>query len=489
MNSSTEVTSGSVLRQANYALVAAAAILIVQGLFRTDTSEDLLAYLLVVVAAILPSALWIRAGAPGIPVLPVAALPYVVYFALPLMRGSEAVLEYSALEIFRAGATVSLFLVVATVSSWVLAGRPRPNRSVPLDTVAAPRLTKLILIGLALGAALQATLLSGSLPDVGSFFGLLRGIVFTFTTVACYLLGVARARGLLLGKAWLVAVTLLIVLILLSWSTLFLVAGIMYALTAVMGFVIAGKRVPWAILVVGFIAITVLHVGKAEMRKNYWEQGTNVVSGYSVAQLPQILVEWIGAGMTALISGAEMGDALGRASLIQMLLRVQRVTPDSIEFLEGETYALLPQMLVPRFVDPDKITSQAGMNLLNIHYGIQSERATYTTAVGWGLVPEAFANFGYAGVIGVALIVGILCGALTRWSAGAPTVSLPVLFAIGAMANLINMEADLANLATTMAQSAAAVLLLLGVFKALSGREKNLRTPRVFPVVVPRKRS
>ena len=39
-----------------------------------------------------------------------------------------------------------------------------------------------------------------------------------------------------------------------------------------------------------------------------------------------------------------------RASLVHILLLVRRATPDFIPYLEGETYALLPSMLVPRFV-------------------------------------------------------------------------------------------------------------------------------------------
>jgi hypothetical protein len=345
---------------------------------------------------------------------------------------------------------------------------------------AAPRLPNLIFVGLSLGIAYQVALIAGWFPDLGSFFGLVRSIVYTFTSVACYFLGVARARGLLTGSRWTVALAELIILILLSWSSLFLVGGIMYALTAAMGFVIVSKRVPWAVALVGLLAVTLLHAGKAEMRKNYWEEGNNFVSGYSIAMFPNLMVEWVRAGIVGLTSDAEVTDALGRASLVHMLLRAQRLTPDSVAYLDGETYALLPQMLVPRFLDPDKLTSQAGMNLLNIHYGLQSERDTTTTAVGWGLVPEAFANFGYSGVIVLGFLIGGLCGTLTRWSAKASAVSLPSLFALAAMVNMINMEADLSNLVTSMAQSAGAMLALFFLIRQLVGQEKKRGSVRTY---------
>ena len=94
-------------------------------------------------------------------------------------------------------------------------------------------------------------------------------------------------------------------------------------------------------------------------------------------------------------------------------------------------------------------------------------------AIGWGLVAEAYANFGYSGVIGVALILGIVCGVLTRWSVGASPISLAALVAIAAMGCLINMEADAANLLTTMTQSAIAVFILYTIFTTLTGREQK----------------
>ena len=63
-------------------------------------------------------------------------------------------------------------------------------------------------------------------------------------------------------------------------------------------------------------------------------------------------------------------------------------------------------MLVPRFINPEKQVSQYGMSLLNIRYGLQTQEETQKTAIGWGLLTESFANFGYLGVIGVGFCWG-----------------------------------------------------------------------------------
>ena len=70
-------------------------------------------------------------------------------------------------------------------------------------------------------------------------------------------------------------------------------------------------------------------------------------------------------------------------------------------------------MLIPRFLDPEKIASQAAMNLLNIRYGLLTAEETQKTAAGWGLVAEAYANFGRLGVIGVGFVLDCCAGLLS----------------------------------------------------------------------------
>lgn len=336
-------------------------------------------------------------------------------------------------------------------------------------------------MGLALGLAYQVALISGALDGLGGFLGLLRSVISTALVVACYFLGVARARGLLRGASWTLAIAGLCGVIALAWSSFFLVTGVAFILAAGLGFIITRKRIPWITVAVVFVVVSILHAGKAEMRAKYWERGTNSGGVYSVAQLPDIAAEWVSAGVRERLSGSGGQSAIDRTSLLPLLLRAQRLTPQHIDFLKGDTYALLPGMLVPRFLSPGKTASQAGMDLLNIRYGILSTEGVTSTAVGWGLIAEAWANFGYLGEIGVGLFVGLLAGALSRWSAGASPVSRPTLFAIAAMITLLNLEADLAGLLTSLLQSFAAVLIFLGFFEFLSRRKRARlmsRSPR-----------
>ena len=448
-------------------LAVAIGLLVLLGLVLANSVEQLLAYLIVLSAAVLPSVLWIRMGALGIPILPVVSLAYIPYFGWPALSGSEGTLDYTAWEILRSALTVALFLVTATVAWRQMAGRVHSQHAIAPDQVDASRVVRLVLSGLLVGILFHIGIISGWLIWVGSFFGLVRIVAVTFVTVACFLIGVTRAQGLLRGNAWAVAIGGVGLLMVLAWSSLFLVGGMVYGLALALGYVIVARRIPWLALGAVLVTVTILHAGKAEMRGKYWMQDSNYGGVSSVVQLPGFAAEWVGEGISAISTGEIGQSVLERTSLLQMILRVQRDTPDHVDFLRGETYSLLPAILVPRFIDSDKPASQVGMTLLNIHYGILSVEAAEVTAIGWGLVAEAYANFGYLGVIGIALILGAFCGTLAVWSAHAEIVSLPTLASIATMMALVNLEQDFIALFSTLYQSFIAVFIFYHAYRSL----------------------
>jgi hypothetical protein len=243
-----------------------------------------------------------------------------------------------------------------------------------------------------------------------------------------------------------------------AWSSLFLVGGMIYLLSTGLGYVLASKRLPLLAFGILFAVVSILHAGKGEMREKYWLSGTNY-GEISVAHLPGMLFEWVGDGVYALASGNSNSGVVDRASLIQMILLAESLTPEVIPYLGGETYAMLPSILVPRFIESDKPASQVGMELLNIRYGVLTAEGAAVTAVGWGLVAEAYANFGVAGVVGMAIALGAFCGALHAWSANARLISIPMLASIAAMMVLLNLEADFIQLFVSLFQSFIAVLI------------------------------
>jgi hypothetical protein len=453
------------LQSRRWLLAAAGFALIVAGALRAQSVEQFIGYVVVLLASVLPAALWVREGARGIPVFPVMASAYALYYAWPLLGGNQSTLDYTPGEMLLAGITVAGFLALATLV-WMLVVRagaiakPRPARP---DNPA--RVLRLQFAGLLLGVTFHTAIIYGWIQSIGSAFGLVRSLAVTFVMVSCFLVGVSRAKGLLRDKAWVAALCVVAVLVMVCFASLFLIGGVMYGAAVAAGYVMVTRHPPWRGLAAAALLITIMHAGKAEMRERYWQEDTNFGGISSALQIPGLIVSWVGAGLGALVSGEIGTSALDRASLLQMVLIAQTQTPEYVEYLDGETYAMLPSILIPRFIDEDKPATQIGMDMLNIRYGLLTIEGAATTAIGWGLIAEAFANFGYAGVALIALGIGLFCGLLANWSRDANIVSTPTLVSIAAMMGLLNLEADFLSLSTATMQSMFSALVFAWFYK------------------------
>lgn len=451
------------------ALAAAVVVLILVGLGWAESGQQLLAYFAVLATAVLPSVLWLRAGAPGIPVLPAVALAYVPYFAWPVLSGSESMLNYTLDEILRAGITVAGFLLTATIVWQVVAGRVRSHGQLLVDFVDATRATRFVLFALFMGVAYQAANSLGWLALLGSYYGLVRTIAGTFVTIACFLAGVMRGQGQLRGTPFVAAGAGVFLLIALSWSSLLLVGGIVYGLASLLGYVIVARRIPWRVVIPVLLAVTVLHAGKGEMRAKYWGGSYGEVPSYT--GVVGLMGEWVAAGLGAIARGEPGQSLIERTSLLQMVLLAQAQTPDSIDYLGGATYAMLPAILVPRFIESDKPASQVGMDLLNVSYGVLTIEGTATTAIGWGLIAEGYANFGYMGVFGVAVVLGAVCGLLALWNANATgLVALSNMSSVAAMMGLISVELDSIQLISSQLQSFGVIFVFSKLYRWIGMR-------------------
>jgi hypothetical protein len=449
-----------------FGFVAAAAL---SAIFAQDAPS----YLCVAIPSMLPLFLWLRSGAVGMPVLPLLSILFFIYYAVPIIR--HEVVAYDSGELLAAAATVGAFLIAASVASWPFYFRlpPRsPDRG--RIFVSDRRLVRLAFIGLCGGIAYHLATISGSLTWLESFNGLVRALVVTLALSACYLVGYARASRLLAGPRWLSYLGCLVALVILAWCNLFLVGGLMYCAAALLGYAATAKRIPWLAVAMTFAVLAVLHAGKFETRDKYWSLEASGLKDPSIAQIPEMMADWVSNGLDVLLAGnaRDSGDILERASLLQMVLLVQRETPDSVPFLSGETYGLLPLMVVPRFLEKDKTISQAGLNLLSVTYGLQRQEETVNTTIGWGLVAEGYANFGLWGVIGIGAVLGVLCGALTRFSADASANSLPMFLTIAATLALMDVEADFSYLIVTLVQTVIAMLVLIAPLTLLRSRRQ-----------------
>jgi hypothetical protein len=140
------------------------------------------------------------------------------------------------------------------------------------------------------------------------------------------------------------------------------------------------------------------------------------------------------------------------------------MTPDEVSFMDGETYAVIPILLVPRILYPNKPASHEGTYLLNIHYGFQTREATATTTIGWGLLNESYANFGYVGVGLLAVILGAYYAVVSRWAQRAPVLSFRSLFAIVVASYAFQTEIAAGVYVSALFQSICALLVVAALF-------------------------
>jgi hypothetical protein len=477
-------------RQLGFFFVAATVVLLLLSVF----AHDPIGYLCVTVPVLVPMFLWVNYGAFGIPVLPVVATLYYLYYALPLLIG-DTLQIYKTSELVWATLSVGAFLTAASLAAWPFlgaphrkAGRAPANRASryaqsikqrSLRNIAlADDLYRLIFLGLIAGTIFNAAAAAGKLGFLGNLTGAVRAGVIPLTYVACYLTGYARGAGLLTGGRWLLACGSFLALTVFSMSNLFLVGGAMNIAAIMLGYVLATKRLPWLGIIVAFAVLSILNAGKYAVRESYWAHNSQSVQNASLGQLPDILVDWFVEGISNVGSPSTLKrpSLLERTSLLHMVLAVQEATPKIIPYLEGETYAMLPQMLVPRFVDPEKIESQAVLNLLSVRYGRETAEDTAKTTIGWGMVSEGYANFGNLGVITVGAVFGVLCGFLMRLSATAGPTSIAMLIAIASTLTLCNVEADFSYIMVTLLQTMIGICLF-AVLPRLRARRHAMAVP------------
>ena len=414
----------------------------------------------IVLAAMLPAYLWAAGYRSGLPVLPLHATTLVWTFALPLVAGHPEIANYDPDEIAWSAAMVVLYTLVATVVWLLVARNPHAPRSkyyvLPND-----RGYLLLVLALALGGTFILLVVSHSLSMDAGMFGILRGVLLAFSAVACFVLAFRLGRReLSQGEKWGFAAAAALYLVA-QLSTIYLVGAIIGTISLLIGFSVGRRAIPWAVIIVATCFFGLLHSGKGEMRERYWDPEPQPIAWYAV---PGFLASWTASGVKVLVDPEDKlvsQPLYERISLVHLLLFVQRMSPDSIPYLMGETYAVVPHLLVPRVIDPDKPTSHAGTSILSVHYGFQSIEGTASTTIGWGLINEAYANFGAAGIVALAIFIGLLLGFAGRITIGAPIMSLANLVGVTFAATAIQTEFTMGVFSTVLFQSMVSLALVL----------------------------
>lgn len=412
----------------------------------------------------------------GLPLMPMIVIQTLVIYGMPILAGHEVILTYPPEFVLDSGVEVLVFDLVLAVAWWAGMTMLRPSPPVchaltQFNSKGVKGWARLgfgmiacatafeVLQGFGLTDALFAGLPSGIDPIVIALISVISACGFFLVSMV-----IAGTQTPVLEKAafW----GLLVANGMISSSDFILFSAAANIITVAIGFFWSKGRIPWRYLTIAMLSLSFLNTGKTTMRERYWENADSPGSKVTMVQLPAVFLEWIGASYDAILenrtgSRATANDAnpeanknqtlLDRVDNLQNLLFViDAVKTDHVKPLEGATYTLIPPLLVPRVLWPDKPRAHEGQVLLNVHFGRQDLNDTLTTYIAWGLLPEAYGNFGpIFGSVYLGAFLGLLFAWIENLSARKPVVSMEGFLALNLLMSLMNSFEMVASVLVT----------------------------------------
>jgi hypothetical protein len=410
--------------------------------------------LAIIVLAMLPSLMWAQRTTHEFPVFEVFMLTGINIYALPLLNGQSELQAYSESVVEQAAAVVLFFQIIAIVTHLAVRGRPRTTPFWAEEVISRDTGRylghALVLTTIYTGIATFSDLIPGDLgaPLRAVFYGL--GIISTFIQ------GRRWGQNDLSYQEKISFIINLALQVVFNFATLYLIAGISIIVLALLGYVSGGKRPPIVAMVITLPLIALLHNGKTAMREKYW--GKEATFAPTLSDLPGFFTEWIQDGLDLHQKTSLTTKLIERTSLFQIICLVVDSTPDRLPYLDGLTYGQIPGQFVPRFFWAEKPVAHISTYTLSIYYGLQRSEDTMKTTIAFGLLAEAYANFGFygAGILGAVFAFGFKKYGM--WASQSPILSCAGLLLVLLMAWSFQTELTLSIWLSSLFQATVAVL-------------------------------
>jgi hypothetical protein len=417
--------------------------------------------MVILALAMLPGLLWAKGGGRQLPMFEVLMLTSASTYALPLLSGRESLRLYPSSLVTYAALTVIAFQATAEMTYYslkILPGRgPIYSREVIISEI-----NRYIGYGLWLTTAYTyVSIYTTWIPyDLNS---VLRAVFSGIGLLAVFVQSRRWGLGVIGNHEKMPFIVNLLLQVILKSSTLFLVDAIAMLLIALFGYIAGSRRLPILAMSIALFALGVLHNGKSLMRERYWDiEGEGRHYQPALSELPGFFSEWVECSANTVPGQSEdlhpTSKLLERASLLHLLCMVEHVTPEKKPFLDGATYATLYAQFVPRFFWPGKPSGHAATTQMSVYYGLQRVEDTVRTTIGFGMVVEAYVNFGLPGIV----FLGFLLGAAYKFVHGrtkhSPIMSYAGLFTVVLIAWSIQTEMPLSMWLSSMFQGCVGVL-------------------------------
>ena len=409
------------------------ALVVMAVLFLTAKQDDpgvVVASLILALISIYPLYFWLLGWSHGLPIWPVFVASNGIAAAFPMMQEAKSLATYTPDEIIVGAFTYIGFFVLGTAIWLVLTARAKnPPKNVLM--ISRSHSERVLFAFVVFGLLFYLNQVGGLVSLPGNTMQIVRGISSSLSTLGIFVLAFYDGRGLLSGtqSVWLAVLAALTAFA--GAAGLIMATAIVPVAMLLLGYTLGGAKMPWRSLAVAAAIAAVLHPGKFAMRDLYWGPDR---PAFTLATLPQFYMDWFGLGLEQVGSMVGLSKSIAqeevqtsmfeRSGSLHMLLLTQKKSPGEVPFLNGLTYAPIPRLLIPRFLDDNKGISHAGNVLLSVNYGLQTIEGTRNTSIGWGLVPEAYANFGYLGVAALGIAAAVFYSFFTNLSSSVPMTSL-----------------------------------------------------------------
>jgi len=421
--------------------------------------------LIMFILAAVPSLLWARSGGSRFPVFETILILTANAYAMPVLKGQEQLANYSPDVVTRACLTVILYQLSAIVTYVTVKGLPGRSRFWR-ESLITNQVEKFVVYGLITSTTYiwMSTFTSWVPRDLESilraiFYGV--GILCTFVSTQRW------GRGELSQAEKMVLLCTLIPQLIFMSVGLILIGAISLIGIAFLGYLSGGKRIPWLVLGGTFALLALLHTGKTQMRTKYWDQH---LPPPTMGQLPAFYAEWVENGLAPTSGGKTVSQKmLERTSLMHILCLIVDYSPARQDYLYGKTYTYVLPQLVPRLFWPDKPRSHVATYELSIYYGLQGEEDTSTTTIAFGLLTEAYANFGLFGACLLGLFWGYWLKKLQIWSTFSPMFSFAGLLMVLLTAWAFSAELTMAAWVSSLEQAVVVVLGVPMIIRSLFG--------------------
>ncbi len=410
-------------------LLLASIVIVLQGAEPYST----LGALLLTYASTLPLLLWLSTPLRGIPIFPIFALPFVASYAIPLIIDHPVVIQFSPWQHFTAALYISTFLLLTTLVWWLflqIKNRPPVSYYCFQEQTFVPLFTTVVFLAL----VYHIFVFSGWIGFGYSLQAITNIVVEVSSSLAAFILGFMWGQGRLTFKQKAFFLVILLLTCFLQSMSLVLLAPVTKLVIVATAVVFGGKRLNYLFLVLLIPLFILLHFGKYEMRAKYWGEEAPRISLF---QVPFVVAEWYGHSVAYLTTSEQdhgleleqVPEEVGRRrfferlSLMHMFLEVKKFAGHEVPYLNGQTYVVLFEALLPRVLYPAKVSSHHSMHLLSMTYGHQTLEDTYSTHIAWGMVAEAWANFGLPGLFYLSVLLGIGFGLVHVYTRYLPLLS------------------------------------------------------------------